>query len=453
MATYDPRTQKLLTFHDAVPRFLDGRDTPRAYLERCLDVIETREPEVQAFVVMNIDGARAAADEATRRYAEGRPLSNIDGMPIGIKDLFETKDMPTQMGSPVWAGWESGRDAAHVHGLRKAGAVVLGKLVTTELGFSFPGKTRNPFDPGRTPGGSSSGSAAAIGAGMVPAAIGSQVAGSVIRPAGYCGNVAIKPTYGALNRGGGHSSLSQSHIGIHAGSIEDAWATCWQIANLAGGDVGYPGLYGALEPMAPTKPTRLVRLETVLWPSVDDESKAAFETVIEHLKRQGVTIISRTEDADVETYEALTADALELTLQICLFELRWPLGAYRERGPGMLSESMLERLAEADKQTLDDYRAMLERRNQVRKAYAALKAKADGFIALSSPGPAPKGLHSTGSPAMNAATSMTGTPVWSLPLLAADGMPLGVQLGGFPHEDAKVTGHARWLMDSFLTQG
>jgi len=452
MASYDPRTQKLLTFHDAVPRFLDGRDTPRAYLERCLDVIETREPEVQAFVTMNIDGARAAADEAGKRYAEGRPLSPIDGMPIGIKDLFETKDMPTQMGSPVWAGWESGRDAAHVHGLRKAGAVVLGKLVTTELGFSFPGKTHNPFDASRTPGGSSSGSAAAIGAGMLPAAIGSQVVGSVIRPAGYCGNVAIKPTFGALNRGGGHSSLSQSHIGVHAGSIEDAWATCWQIANLAGGDVGHPGLYGDRDPMTPTAPQRLIRLETAGWTDIDGESRAAFETVIDHLARQGVSVIGRADDADVETYEQLSAESLELSIVICMFELRWPLIGYRDRGPGMLSDFMLGRLADAEAQTLEDYRAMLAKREDIRKAFAALKGKADGFITLSSPGPAPKGLETTGNPSMNAATSITGAPVWSLPLLASDGMPLGVQLGCFPHQDAKATGHARWLLDSFLTQ-
>lgn len=448
MASYDPKSFKLLTFHDAVAKFRDGRDTPRGYLERCLDVIETREPEVQAFVAFNIDGARKAADAATKRYAEGKPLSAIDGMPIGIKDLFETKDMPTQMGSPVWAGWESNRDAAHVRGLRLAGAVVVGKLVTTELGFSHPGKTRNPIDPTRTPGGSSSGTAAAIGAGMLPAAIGSQVVGSVIRPAGYCGNIAIKPTYGALNRGGGHSSLSQSHIGVHAGSIEDAWATCWQIANLAGGDVGYPGLYGDEAPAAPAKPKTLIRLETQGWKETDGETRAAFETVVDFLRREGVTVIGR-EDAEVAAFEEAASTALELSLEICMFELRWPLLTYKERGEGMLSDSMIRRLAVAEKQTLADYRNLLETREEMRRRMAALKGKADGFITLSSPGPAPKGLESTGNPTMNAAMSCTGAPAWSLPLLAVDGMPQGVQLVGFPHDDAKLTGHARWLLGAF----
>src|SRR3546814_123250 len=161
-------------------------------------------------------GAMAAAEASDRRWRDGTPLSPIDGMPVGVKDLYMTRDMPTQMGSPLYAGRSTGEDSACVQALRLAGAVVLGKTVTTELGFSHPGPTTNPFDPARTPGGSSSGSAAAVGAGMVPAAIGSQVVGSVIRPAGFCANTAIKPTLGALHRGE-RQGLSHSHLGVHAG--------------------------------------------------------------------------------------------------------------------------------------------------------------------------------------------------------------------------------------------
>src|SRR5690606_34434898 len=123
------------------------------------------------------------------------------------------------------------------------------------------------------------------------------------------------------------------------------------------GDVGHPGLYGNREPMAPTAPTRLIRLETAGWADIDGESKAAFETIIDHLVRQGVAVIGRADDADVETYETLSAEALELSIVICMFELRWPLIGYRDRGPGMLSDFMLGRLADAETQTLDDYRA------------------------------------------------------------------------------------------------
>jgi Asp-tRNA(Asn)/Glu-tRNA(Gln) amidotransferase A subunit family amidase len=158
--TYDPSSTKLLTFHDKVPAFLDGGDTPRAYLERCLETIEAREPDVKAFVTMSIDRARQTADEASERYRKGTPLSPLDGMPIAIKDVFETADMPMQLGSPLFKGYETGWDAASVYFLRRGGAVVIGKTVTTEFAFGEPGPARNPWDTNRTPGGSSSGSGA-----------------------------------------------------------------------------------------------------------------------------------------------------------------------------------------------------------------------------------------------------------------------------------------------------
>src|SRR5262249_47181188 len=152
----------------------------RAYLERCLETIGQREPEVKAFTAMNDTGARAAADASAARWKAGKPLSLIDGMPIAIKDLLETKDMPTEMGCAAMKGNCPKRDNAAVGGLRQAGAVILAKTVTAELGGFHPGATTNPFDKARTPGGSSSGSAAAVGANMVPAAIGTQVGGSII---------------------------------------------------------------------------------------------------------------------------------------------------------------------------------------------------------------------------------------------------------------------------------
>src|ERR1700740_2673856 len=164
--TYSPEGFDPLTFFDVMPRFRDGSDTPRAYLERCLAVIADREPVVKAWAVLNPSGAREAADASTERYRRGRPFSPIDGMPIGIKDLIETKDMPTGHGCAAFAGNNTGRDSALVRALRDAVAVILGKTVTTEMGGTFPGPTTNPFDAGRTAGGSSSGSAAAIGARM-----------------------------------------------------------------------------------------------------------------------------------------------------------------------------------------------------------------------------------------------------------------------------------------------
>ena len=240
---YDPRIFRGLTFHDALPRFRDGSDTPRAYLERCLATVAEREPVVKAFASLNQEAARAAADASTARWKAGQPLSAIDGMPIGIKDLLETKDHPTEMGCEAYRGNFPKRDNAAVWALREAGAVIFGKMVTAEIGGSHPGPTTNPFDPSRTPGGSSSGSAAAVGARMMPAAIGTQVGGSIIRPAAYCGNFALKPTQGGINRGERQATSMSTH-GPHAGSIEDMWQVAIEITRRAGGDRGCLGLSG-----------------------------------------------------------------------------------------------------------------------------------------------------------------------------------------------------------------
>ncbi|MCX7379892.1 MAG: amidase, partial [Alphaproteobacteria bacterium] len=200
------------------------RTSARALLETCIDRIAARESEIQAFTALNLDGARAAADAADVRRATGRALSPIDGMVIAVKDLIETADMPTRFGSAAFAEVPPlPRDAAPVFALRAAGAVILGKTVTTEFGIGGPGATRNPHDPSRTPGGSSSGSAAAVAAGFAPVALGTQVGGSVLRPASFCGVVGFKPTYGALNRGQLSDQFSQNCLGVLAATLEDGW--------------------------------------------------------------------------------------------------------------------------------------------------------------------------------------------------------------------------------------
>jgi Asp-tRNA(Asn)/Glu-tRNA(Gln) amidotransferase A subunit family amidase len=174
---YDPDTFSPPSFVAAVANFIDGSDTPRAFLEPCLEVVHAREPQVQAFAFINEQGARKAADAATTRYREGRPLAPIDGCSIAFKNTLETVDMPTQTNSRIYAGWRPNRDAACVHGLRMAGAVILAKTVVPEFAMGVSSPTRNPFDLRRTPGASSSGSGACVGAGMIPVAIGNQTGG------------------------------------------------------------------------------------------------------------------------------------------------------------------------------------------------------------------------------------------------------------------------------------
>ncbi len=455
---YDPATQRLLSFQDHFSAFLDGTDTPRDYLERCLEVIHQREPTVQAWVCLNTDAARAAADRASERFAAGQPRSPIDGMPIGIKDLFQTKDMPTQMGSPIFKGQQTGVDSASVQALRQAGAVILGKTVTTELGFSHPGPTTNPFDSMRTPGGSSSGSAAAIGAAMVPAALGSQVVGSIIRPAGFCGNIAIKPTLGALNRGE-RMGLSHSHLGVHAGSLADTWAVAYQIANRAGGDPGYPGLYGPETVAAPSKPQRLIALETEGWAMLDSNTREAYEQVLEGLREQDIELMTRADNPLIEAFERVIGESLILCRDICGWELRWSLRAYAEKGENLLSDSMKQRLNQADGMSADDYRACLGKRERMRAALKDLDGLADGLITLSSVGPAPflEDPKLTGEPtlapktgvaAFNAATSALGAPAITMPLLAVGGLPVGVQVIGQAHQDHALSGLASWVLSN-----
>ena len=237
-----------IPFFSAAANFAASSDTPREYLERCLARLEAFEPGVGAFVCHDIAAARTAANRSTARWRDGRPLSPIDGMPLGIKDIIETADMPTEQGSPLFVGWRTGRDAASVAALREAGAVILGKVVTTEFAATEPRGTRNPWDRERTPGGSSSGSAAAVACGMVPAALGTQVVGSILRPASFCGCVGFKPSVGRINRGGSYDYFSQSCTGVLAASLEDAWLVAVNIAARAGGDPGYPGLQGPSEP-------------------------------------------------------------------------------------------------------------------------------------------------------------------------------------------------------------
>lgn len=455
--SYSPRTFKTLSFHDARPSFLDGSDTPRAYLERCLETIAEREPTVQAWVVRNEEGARAAADAATARYRNGQPLSPIDGLPIGIKDLFETRDMPTQMGSPLFAGNHPKRDTALVQALRQAGAIVLGKLVTTELGMSHPGPTTNPFDPTRTPGGSSSGSGAAIGARMVPAAIGSHAWGSGLRPASFCANHTIKPTFGAINRGERQGS-SLSHISVHAGSLEDMWRVAIEIANRAGGDAGYPGLYGPAEPPAAVRPSRLILMQTAGWSDLDDKTLRACGKMIDQLRAQGIKVIDRSDDPLIEAFEQSIVESSHIVRDLLSYESRMSWENLYALNPDKLSESLIGRIEVGRQLTPQDYRNVLAQRDNARRLHAALAPLADAIVTLSSVGPAPlmgstggtdgKITHTTGDPVFNAPSSILGAPAISVPLMAVGGLPLGLQVMGQQHADARLTGVARWLSEN-----
>ena len=438
-----PKTRPFLA---AAPRFGSGDDTPRAFLERCLDALATWEPKIGAFVHTNIDGARTAADASTVRWRSGRALSAIDGIPIGVKDIIETTDMPTEMGSPLFEGWRSGRDAAAVVALREAGAVVLGKTVTTEFAATEPRGTRNPWDLARTPGGSSSGSAAAVAAGVVSAALGTQVVGSIVRPASYCGCVGFKPSVGAINRGGSHDYLSQSCTGVLAATLDDAWRVASEIAVRAGGDPGCLGLAGPLRPPSAAKPQRLAVLETAGWQVASPEARQAFKDAVARLASAGIEILTRRSHAQVAAVDDGIVAARPLSTRINAWESRWPLNTYRERDAGKLSRTMLDRLAQAEAMSPDDYGAALTERARIRNLYAELARQCDGCVTLAAPGAAPLGLESTGDPVFAVPFSLLGVPAISLPVLQDKKLPLGLQVTGFVRGDAATFAVAAWLV-------
>jgi Asp-tRNA(Asn)/Glu-tRNA(Gln) amidotransferase A subunit family amidase len=434
----DVKTPVMRPYLPATTDFASGKDSPRAFLERCLAALDAWEPTIGAFVILNPTTARIAADESTKRWRSGKPLSAIDGMPIGIKDIIETIDMPTQNGSPLFAGFRSERDGASVAALREAGAVIVGKTVTTEFAATEPRGTRNPWDTARTPGGSSSGSAAAVAVGAISVGLGTQVLGSILRPASFCGCFGFKPTVGAINRGGSYDGLSQSVHGPLAASLPEAWQVAYEIAQRAGGDPGFPGLYGPATPPVAAKPRKLAVLETDGWAVATAAAKQALEAAVDKLRAAGIAIATRHDHEQVAATETVIQGARELSIAINAWESRWPINTYRARDAGKLSKSMLDRGIQAEAMTLDDYRRHITDRDRRRAAYHELATEFDACITLSAPGAAPVGLGSTGNPIFVVPGSMLGVPTLSLPVLSDDGLPLGLQLLGFAHRDAPL---------------
>jgi Asp-tRNA(Asn)/Glu-tRNA(Gln) amidotransferase A subunit family amidase len=432
----------------AAQNFASGKKTPREFLEKSLELLEQWEPRIGAFVCTNVPAARAAADRSTARWCAGKPLSAIDGMPVGIKDIIETVDMPTEMGSPLFAGWRSEKDAACVRALRDAGAVIIGKTVTTEFAASEPRGTRNPWNTAHTPGGSSSGSAAAVAAGIVSAGLGTQVISSTVRPASYCGTVGFKPTVNALNRQGSHDYQSQSCTGILGASLEDTWQVAYEIVVRVGGDAGTPGLQGPGKAPAAKKPRALAMLETAGWDVASPGAKASLEDCVARLKSAGVDIRTRHNDKKVAALEAELPQVTELSHRCNGWENRWFLHTMRDRDASKLSRLFVERAEKYESLTLDQHRADLKERARIRAVHAELAAVCDACITLAAPSAAPEGLSSTGNPEFGVPSSLLGVPSLSLPLFEVDAMPLGLQVIGYFDRDADAFAIASWLMQA-----
>lgn len=426
--------------------FRDGRLSPRTVLEECIAAIEACETEIGAFAHLDLAAARDQATAATARWQRGEQRSAIDGMPIGVKDVIDTYDQPTEYGSRLFAGHQPVADAACVHALREAGALILGKTVTTEFSGAHPGRTKNPHDTSRTPGGSSSGSAAAVATGMVPAALGTQALASVIRPASYCGIYGYKPSAGGLNRGGVLDVNSQSVLGTLAATLADAWAVAVAIATRAGGDPGHGAVRGTGE-LRPTQPQRIGFLPTPDWSSAPDDCRNQLTDLLTRLTDTGSNVAW--EAADLTELNDSLGDVAESYLGLTGYERRWPLQAYAAVGHDKLGERTVGRLGNRGAYSEDDYRAAVAARHRLRQDFAALQGDYDVLITLASAGPAPAIEGGTGPVAFGSHATFLGVPAVTVPGLVSQGLPVGIQLIGFHDCDHELLDHAAWL-DTWL---
>jgi Asp-tRNA(Asn)/Glu-tRNA(Gln) amidotransferase A subunit family amidase len=438
-----------LSLTEAAADIHEGRVSALELVDACLARIEAVEGTVQAWTFLDREHARQQARDADLHRKQGKALGPLHGLPIGIKDIFDTGDMPTELGSPLWKGRTPRRDAAAVARLRAAGAVIMGKTVTTEYATRHPGKTTNPHDPARTPGGSSSGSAAAVAAHMVPGAIGSQTGGSVIRPAAFCGVVGFKPTHGLIPRTGMLLlSRTLDHVGVFARTVEDA-------ALLAEPLVGFDEDDADTRPMArpplaaiaasePPLPPRLAFVRSPAWPHAEAVTREAFAELVEVL---GETVVEVELAADF-------ARGLEMHRTVSEVEIAHNLRRDYEKGGDRLSAGLRERIERGRGHTAVDYAAAVE---FIPVLNAMLDPTFDEFDALvtpAAPGEAPRGLHSTGEPVFNALWTYLGTPAVTLPVLTSPaGLPLGVQLVARRHNDGRLLRTARWLVQTLAGSG
>jgi Asp-tRNA(Asn)/Glu-tRNA(Gln) amidotransferase A subunit family amidase len=426
----------------AAQRMRDGLLTSVELVQACLERIRQVEPTVQAWQFLDEEHALAQARAADERRRSGEPVGLLNGIPVGIKDIIDTADMPTENGTVLHKGRTPRADATVVARLRAAGAVIMGKTVTTECAYFNPGKTRNPHNPEHTPGGSSSGSAAAVAAQMVPLALGSQTAGSVIRPGAFCGDYAFKPTHGLIPRTGVLPlSRTLDHIGLFARSVDDLALLAEE---LVGWDVGDPDTrprarmpFRAIASEEPPIEPMFAFIKTPHWERVDVDAKEAYGELVE-------TLGDRIED--VELFPT-AREAWDWQRTIMETEMAANLEPLWRSGKEKLSERLRGLIDRGCETRAIDYQRVLRSLPPMVEAFDQLfTERYDAILTPPALGTAPKGLGATGDPVFCVLWTLLGMPAVTLPLLrGANGLPLGVQLVGRRNCDARLLRTARWL--------
>jgi Asp-tRNA(Asn)/Glu-tRNA(Gln) amidotransferase A subunit family amidase len=439
------RDERSLTLSatDAAQQIRDGKLTSRELVQACLERIRELEPKVQAWAFLDEEHALAQARAADEKKALGEPIGPLHGVPVGVKDIFDTADMPTENGTALHKGRTPREDAAVVAMLRAAGAVILGKTVTTECAYYAPGKTRNPHNPEHTPGGSSSGSAAAVAAGMIPVALGSQTNGSVIRPASFCGVYGFKPTHGLIPRSGVLSlSRTLDHVGLFSRDVEDL---ALLVEQLAGYDDRDPDTrprarvpFRALAAEEPPIPPMFAFIKTPHWERAEGDTREAFAELVEAL------------GAQVEEVELVpsAAEGWEWHGTIMAAEMAANLEREWRAGKDRLSHQLRSLIERGNEVRAVDYQRAVRSIAPALASFDELfMERYDAILTPAALGTAPKGLGSTGDPSFCSLWTLLGMPAISVPLMrGANGLPLGVQLVGRRNFDARLMRTARWLV-------
>jgi Asp-tRNA(Asn)/Glu-tRNA(Gln) amidotransferase A subunit family amidase len=411
----------MLSALDLARRIEAGALTPRAVVEMCAEAIAAREGVIGAFTALDVEAARRTADSLA-----SRPLH---GLPVGIKDIFDTADFPTAYGSPIYAGHRPKSDAAMVMAVRRAGGVILGKTVTTEFASLQPAATRNPRNPAHTPGGSSSGSAAAIAAGMLPIAFGTQTGGSVIRPAAYCGVAGYKPSFRLLPTVGIKTfSWSLDTVGVFGASVEDVAFTA---AATTGRDLRVDA--------ATFNPPTIALVRTHHWSEATPDMQAAVERAARVAEAAGARV---TELVLPEIFEnAIRCHGIVQDHE-AFRALAYEYDTHRDR----LGPILAEQLGKAAAITTDQYDEARRSTRRARQTFADLMAKTDVILTPSATGAAPHGLGATGKPTFNRLWTLLGPPCVNVPGLAdGNGLPLGVQIVGRFARDKVALEAARFV--------
>ncbi len=411
-----------LTATQAARRIREGDLRPEELMEAYLERISDRDPEVLAFAHFDPDQARAAAAAA--------PEGPLRGIPIGVKDVLDTADMPSQYGSPIWDGWQPRADAACVAWARAAGGVMIGKTVTTEFATRRPGPTMNPVNPAHTPGGSSSGSAAGVAAGLFPLAFGTQTSGSIIRPAAFCGAVGYKPSYGLISRIGMKiMSDTLDTIGVIASTVAD----CALFAGaVSGRDLGDPDV-------PRDRPPHIGICCSPTWYKAEPETQALIGQLTDKVSRGGARI--RVIDLPDIFTDLIDAHPIVMNSESAR-ALGWELAHH----PDQLSDDLRERMEFGLARSAAECDAAYRVFDTAQQALPAAMEGLDILLTPSAPGEAPRGLGWTGDPSFNFIWTSLRVPCVTVPAgHGPNGLPLGIQIVGPRGADAATLGWARWV--------